>query len=203
MPNSPIKVFHSEYRWVVKFITFEVFIKTTDLLLVFIFMSLLMQTQAFALEASYNNDRSLDVPYRELAVIISKDGFFPNRLVVFKGEKVRFFITSVGYDSACFNIPDKKIFSSTSASKIVETETFFDKVGVFQFNCPNNSFTGRIMVLEKESDRRETTRRGLASDTVKIWQPKETPSEWVQIKRDELNTLRGMGDVMNLDSNEQ
>ena len=162
-----------------------------------------MQSQAFALEDTYNNDRSLDVPYRELAVIISKDGFFPNRLVVFKGEKVHFFITAVGYNSACFNIPDKKVFSSTPSSKIIETETFFDKVGVFQFNCPNNSFNGRIIVLEKKSEKLETKRRGLASDTVKIWEPKETPSEWVQIKRDELSTLRGMGDVMNLDINEQ
>lgn len=164
------------------------------------FLFFLFEAQVFALEESYNNERSLDVPYRELAVIISKDGFFPNRLVVFKGEKVRFFITAVGFDSACFNIPDKNVFSSMASLKIVETETFFDKVGVFQFNCPNNSFTGRIMVLEKESDKKETKRRGLASDTIKIWEPKETPSEWVQIKRDELSSLRGMDGIMNLDN---
>ena len=63
---------------------------------------------------------------------------------------------------------------------------YFDKVGVFQFNCPNNTFTGRVMVLEKYSDREESKRRGLASDTVKIWRPKDTPSEWVQIKREDL-----------------
>ena len=161
-----------------------------------------MSSQAFALQESYNQEKSLDVPYREQAVIISKEGFYPNRLVVFKGEKVRFFVTAVGVDSACFNITDKNVYSTARPDKIAEAETFFDKVGVYQFNCPNNSFQGRVMVLEKPSDREETMRRGLASDTVKVWRPKETPNEWVQIKREELKDLKGMSDVMDLDSKE-
>jgi hypothetical protein len=163
-------------------------------------VSITLFSSAYALEDSYNKEKSLDVPYREQAIIVSKDGFFPNRLIVFKGEKVRFFVTAVGIDSACFNIPAKNVFASATAAKIVETETFFDKVGVYQFNCPNNTFTGRVMVLEKASDRDESMRRGLASDSVKIWKPKDAPSEWVQIKRDELKDLKGMGDVMDLDS---
>jgi hypothetical protein len=151
------------------------------------------------LEESYNKEKTLDVPYREQAIIISKEGFYPNRLIAFKGEKVRFFITSVGVESACFNIPDKNIYTTANPSKITESETFFDKVGVYQFNCPNNTFSGRIMILEKPADKEERMRRGLASDTVKIWMPKETPTEWVQIKRSELKELKGMGDTMDLD----
>jgi vancomycin permeability regulator SanA len=141
---------------------------------------------AYALQQTYFKESSLDVPYREQAIIIGKEGFYPNRLVVYKGEKVRFFVTSVGVDSACFNIPDKNVFSSPSKDKIAEAEVYFDKVGVFQFNCPNNTFTGRVMVLEKGSDRDETNRRGYASDIVKIWRPKDNPSEWVQIKKTDL-----------------
>ncbi|MGZ3788047.1 MAG: hypothetical protein ACXVLQ_05955 [Bacteriovorax sp.] len=164
---------------------------------------LLLSSKAHALEESYNKEKTLDVPYREQAVIVGREGFYPNRLIVFKGEKVRFFVTAVGVDSACFNIPDKNVYTTAKAEKIVEVETFFDKVGVFQFNCPNNSFAGRVMVLEKASDREESARRGLASDTVKIWRPKDTPNEWVQIKREELKTLKGMGDVMDLDSKDE
>jgi plastocyanin domain-containing protein len=156
-------------------------------------------SSVLALEESYNRDVKLDVPYQEHSIIVSRDGFFPNRIVVFKGEKVRFFVTAVGVDSACFNIPDKNVFASANSHKIVEAEAFFDKVGIFQFNCPNNTFKGRVMVLEKPSDKEETTRRGLASDVVKVWKPKDTPSEWVEIKRSELNQLKGMGDVMDLD----
>jgi plastocyanin domain-containing protein len=139
-----------------------------------------------ALTETYFKESKLDVPYREQAIIIGKDGFFPNRLVVYKGEKVRFFITAVGVEAACFNIPDKQVFSSSPKEKITEKEVYFDKVGIYTFNCPNNPFNGRVMVLEKNSDKAETERRGLASDVVKVWKPKETPSEWVQIKRSEL-----------------
>ena len=141
---------------------------------------------SYAVQETYYKGNTFDVPYREQAIIVGKEGFYPNRIIVFKGEKVRFFITSVGVDSACFNIPDKNVFSSPSKEKITETEVFFDKVGVFLINCPNNSFTGRVMVLEKASDREESKRRGLASDLVKIWMPKETPSEWVQIRREDV-----------------
>jgi plastocyanin domain-containing protein len=161
---------------------------------------LLGANQTFALEESYTGEKKLDVPYREQAVIVTKEGFYPNRLVVFKGEKVRFFVTAVGETSACFNIPSKNVFTTASSGKIAEAETFFDKAGTYSFNCPNNSFSGRVMVIEKAADKEESQRRGLASEVIKVWQPKETPSEWVQIKKDELKELKGMGDVMDLDS---
>ena len=161
-----------------------------------------LASSAWGIEESYNKERKLDVPYREQAIIITKEGFYPNRLIVYKGEKVRFFVTAVGVDSACFNIPDKNVFSTAVPAKVTEAETFFDKAGTYQFNCPNNTFTGRVMVLEKASDREESARRGLASDVVKVWKPKDTPDEWVQIKREELKNVKGMGDVMDLDSNE-
>jgi len=132
-------------------------------------------------------------------VIVTKEGFYPNRLVVFKGEKVRFFVTSIGEAHACFNIPDKNVFSTAPIGKLAEAETFFDKAGTFVFNCPNSAFNGRVLVVEKAKDKDETMRRGLASEVIKVWQPKETPSEWVQIKREELRELKGMGDVMDLD----
>ena len=146
----------------------------------------LFYQNAHALQETYFKGNTFDVPYREQAVIVGKEGFYPNRIIVYKGEKVRFFVTSVGVDTACFNIPDKNVFASPSKDKIAETEVYFDKVGVFQFNCPNNTYTGRVMVLEKASDREESRRRGLASDVVKVWRPKETPSEWVQIRREDM-----------------
>lgn len=171
----------------------EVFIKKITYLGLLAVMAVFYQ-RAYALEETYYKGNTFDVPYREQGVIIGKEGFYPNRIVVYKGEKVRFFVTSVGVDSACFNIPDKNVFSTPGKDKIAETEVFFDKVGVFQFNCPNNTFSGRVMVLEKASDREETQRRGLASDVVKVWRPKDTPSEWVQVKRSDLKE-----DIMDLD----
>lgn len=163
---------------------------------------MLLNLRIYALEDTYFKAEKLDIPYREQAVIVTKDGFYPNRLVVYKGEKVRFFVTAIGDSSACFNIPSKNIFATAHQGKLAEAETFFDKSGTYQFNCPNFQGSGRIMVIEKAADKEESLRRGLASDVMKVWQPKELPSEWVQIKRDELKTLRGMGDVLDLDSTE-
>jgi hypothetical protein len=61
----------------------------------------LFYQKAWALQETYFLDKTLDVPYREQAVIVGKEGFYPNRIIVYKGEKVRFFVTSVGVDSAC------------------------------------------------------------------------------------------------------
>ena len=91
---------------------------------------------ALALEESYHRDVKLDVPYQEHSIIVSRDGFFPNRIVVFKGEKVRFFVTAVGVDSACFNIPDKNVFSSASSQKIVEAEAFSIRLESFSLIAP-------------------------------------------------------------------
>lgn len=154
----------------------------------------------WALEETYNKDQKLDIPYREQAVIVTKEGFYPNRLIAYKGEKVRFFVTAVGDVTSCFNIPAKNIFTTAHQGKIAEAEAFFDKAGTYTFNCPNSTFSGRVMIIEKAADKEETLRRGLASDVIKVWQPKDTPTEWVQIKKDELKQLRGMSDIMDLDS---
>ena len=134
--------------------------------------------KSFALDPTYFGAKKFEIPLRQEAVIICENGFYPNRLSVFNGEKVRFFITSTLKDKGCFNIPAKNIFTSPSAGKILETEVFFDESGTFVVNCPNMQFSAQIIVQEKAADKFETNRRGLASDVVKVWKPKETPAEW-------------------------
>jgi hypothetical protein len=48
--------------------------------------------KAYALEETYFKGSTLDVPYREQAVIVGKEGFYPGRIVVFKGAKLAKFI---------------------------------------------------------------------------------------------------------------
>lgn len=133
---------------------------------------------AFGVVETYFQKETLDVPYREQAIIVGENGFYPNRIIAYQGERVRFFVTSAGVKNACFNIPDKNVFSGPSEGKILEVEAFFDKSGVFQFNCPNSAYVGRVMVLEKAADKEERLRRGLASDVTKVWRPKDEPREW-------------------------
>ncbi len=168
-----------------------------NFLFVFCFSVFLMRS-SLGVQETYFNEQKLDVPGRDTAIIVGDEGFYPNRVVVFKGEKVKFFITNTTEQTQCFNIPDKNLFTTAQKGKIAEGETFFDKSGVYTFNCPNFKFTGRIIVIEKEADRKETMRRGLANETVKVWKPKDEPSEWVEISREDFK--KKFGDIMDLDN---
>lgn len=152
----------------------------------------------YALEETYFTGSKLELPMRENAVIVSDTGFYPNRIVVFKGERVKFFVTNISEQAQCFNIPDKNIFTTAQKGKIAEGEAYFDKSGIFVFNCPNSNFQGRVIVMEKADDLAESNRRGLASDKVKVWKPKEEPSEWMEVSREEFK--KKFGDIMDLDS---
>lgn len=171
--------------------------KVVQFAFAFILITLLAK-RAHALQETYFTEQKLDVPFRESAIIVSDTGFYPNRIVVFKGEKVKFYVTNISEGSQCFNIPDKNVFTTAQRGKIAEGEAFFEKSGVFVFNCPNFNFQGRVIVMEKAEDQNETLRRGLASDKVKIWRPKEEPSEWVEVNREEFK--QKFGDIMDLDS---
>lgn len=164
----------------------------------FYLLVLFLSFNTLALEETYFNAQKLDVPMRENAIIVSDTGFYPNRIVIFKGEKVKFYVTNISENAQCFNIPDKNVFTTAQKGKIAEGEAFFDKSGVFVFNCPNSNFQGRLIVMEKAQDMAESARRGLASDKVKIWKPKEEPSEWMEISREDFKSK--FGDIMDLDT---
>lgn len=170
----------------------------TSIMLLFLTVASVFSSKLYALEDTYFTGQKLDVPMRENAIIVSDTGFYPNRIVVFRGEKVKFYVTNISESAQCFNIPDKNVYTTAQKGKIAEGEAFFDKSGVFLFNCPNTNFQGRVIVMEKAQDMMENTRRGLASDKVKIWKPKEEPSEWMEVSREEFK--KKFGDIMDLDS---
>lgn len=165
--------------------------------LTFLAIGFFLAPSVWAIQDTYFTGAKLDVPARENAIIVSETGFYPNRIIVFKGEKVKFYVTNVSESTQCFNIPDKNIFTTAQKGKIAEGETYFDKAGIFVFNCPNFNHQGRIVVMEKAEDKQETMRRGLAQETVKIWKPKEEPSEWMEVSREEYK--KKFGDIMDLD----
>ncbi len=162
----------------------------------FLFLSLLSIQKLWALDPTYFKEKKFDFPLREQSIIISENGYYPNKLSVFKGERVRFFITSTLAKQSCFNIPAKNIFSSPQKGEIIEREVVFDEAGTFVVNCPNMSFEGRVTVLQKSQDYVEEQRRGLASDVVKVWVPKDTPTAWGDANfRDESELKMNQKDI--------
>lgn len=133
---------------------------------------------AMGLDYAYSEKKVYKQPVREQALIVSKEGFYPQNIVAFTGEKVRLFLTTTTDEPSCFIFPEKKVFVSAQRGKIAEDEFEVDKAGVYEFHCPTGKIKGTITVLEKESERRKRIDRSMASkQVIKVWRPKDYPTD--------------------------
>lgn len=123
----------------------------------------LLSTLAIAAE-------SKNPPVREVAVIVTKEGYYPKSLSVFEGEKVKFFVTSTVEEPHCMIVESHKVFLAANKGKVTEAEAVFDKAGEFAFYCPSSKNDGKIVVLKKAVPKREVASEK-SHDSV--WTPKE------------------------------
>ncbi|WP_408095373.1 cupredoxin domain-containing protein [Peredibacter sp. HCB2-198] len=125
--------------------------------------SILLSTQLFAAE-------NKTPPLREVAVIVTKEGYYPKSLSVFEGEKVKFYVTSTVEEPHCLIVESHKVFLAANKGKVTEAEAVFDKAGEFAFYCPSSKNDGKIVVLKKVVPKREVASE--KSDGM-LWTPKE------------------------------
>ncbi len=131
-----------------------------------IVLFLLFSFSAFAQEAKKANP-----PTREVAIIVTKEGYYPKSLSVFEGEKVKFFVTSTVEEPNCLIVESHKVFMATNKGKVTEAEAVFEHAGEFAFYCPSSKNDGKVVVLKKQ-----VPKRGIASENgndAKHWMPKE------------------------------
>lgn len=130
-------------------------------------------TSAFALDYGAPAE-SYEAPKREISIIISKEGYYPQNITVFQGEEVKFFITNATTQQSCMILKEKNMFISSKMGQISESTAQFSELGDFQFYCPTGKISGKITVMERPSDK---SRREIASQkskqTVRYWLPKE------------------------------
>lgn len=131
-----------------------------------------------SLTAAYANGRTkvkyFEKPVRELSVILTKEGYYPDRMVAYVGEKVRFFVTSTKKAPECFVLQDHKVFLSAKMGEISEGEVVFRDSGKYKFYCPSSKHKGFITVIERASDVEEQ-KRTIASEESKpsYWTPRD------------------------------
>lgn len=133
-----------------------------------------MPTQLLALD--YGQGEFYETPIREVSLIVSKEGYYPKNISVFKGEKVRFFLTSTTSTASCMIIREKEVFVSIKKGRITEAEALFKEPGKYKFYCPTGKITGHITVLEKPSSIRKreiASQRKRQRSKVRVWLPKE------------------------------
>ena len=109
---------------------------------------------------------------RDLSVIVAEDGFYPNHLVAFKGEKIRLFITSSSKKDSCFVLQKHEVFIAAEISVVNEAEFVADQSGRFRFYCPSSDFEGFLTVFEKDKPKEEVD-RSIASEKPKYWTPRD------------------------------
>ena len=139
------------------------------------FAWVLLVGKAFALEDSYYaKNTKYSVPVREVSIIAADEGFYPRRISVFKGEKLKIFLTGKDKNPSCLTIPDKDLFMAANMGEITEGSVYFKKPGVYKFYCPTGKIEGRITVLDKPT-KEEKVKRKIASETKKskTWMPRE------------------------------
>lgn len=128
---------------------------------------------------SFNAAYSLDLtlPERSYSIISTAEGFYPQKLALFAGEKVRLFLTATTKANSCFIMDSKNLFLGVEKGKVTELDIYFDRPGEHRFYCPTGKIEGKFIVLEtptRRLNKKEKRRREIASEHkpgVNIWMP--------------------------------
>jgi plastocyanin len=132
----------------------------------FLIMTLLFSYFSFAEEIKKPTQ-----PTREIAIIVTKEGYYPKAISVFEGEKIKFFVTSTVEEPNCLIVESHKVFMAANKGKMTEAEVVFDKAGDFAFYCPSSKNDGKVVVLKKQAPKREVASD--RSNETSVWVPKE------------------------------
>jgi plastocyanin len=131
-------------------------------------MKFLIPLMLLSLHSFAGNEKKS--PMREVAIIVTKEGYYPKSISVFEGEKIKFYVTSTVEEPNCMIVESHKVFLAANKGKLTEGETVFEKAGEFAFYCPGSKNDGKVVVLKKHVPNRD-----IASDNGKesLWTPKE------------------------------
>ncbi|MGE3611758.1 MAG: hypothetical protein AB7I27_19370 [Bacteriovoracaceae bacterium] len=107
-------------------------------------------------------------PWREISIIMTKEGYYPKSISVFEGEHIKFYFTSIVDEPQCLIVEGHKVFMAGNKGKLTEADVVFDKSGDFAFYCPSSKNDGKVVVIKKQM------KREIASEKKDmIWTPKE------------------------------
>ena len=150
-------------------------------LILFLFFSLVMPIQLLqASGEAHTKVKYFKEPVREFSIILTGEGYYPNRMVAYVGEKVRFFVTSTKKESECFLLQDHKVFLSAKMGEVSEGEVLLKEAGKYKFYCPSSKHHGFLTVIEKASHVEEQKRK-IASEA----KEEAGPSYWTPRDYDE------------------
>lgn len=126
----------------------------------------------------HHSFKKFKTPQRDFSIIVSNEGYYPDRLIVFEGEKVRFFVTSTSTEAKCFILENHNVFVPASKGRVAEAEVVLEKAGEYSFYCPSFAHRGKLVVLgerERSQPVVKVNRDPASSTTV----DRESEQHWV------------------------
>lgn len=85
---------------------------------------------------------------QEISVIVSDQGFYPERIVLTQGTPVKMYLITPAKVPLCFMVDEWGIRKGVKPGKIEEISFTPDQPGNFRFYCPVKSIEGKITVRE-------------------------------------------------------
>ncbi len=137
----------------------------------------LLMGMIFSFSVAAEEDEQLRVkmyesPRRDISVIITPEGYYPDKISVFTGEKVRFFVTSTVDTPSCFLIKEHEVYLSAFRGNLTEGEVEFKHSGNFDIYCPSMKHKGHLTVIKKYDPS-----RGIASKSKAVIKKEWTPRD--------------------------
>lgn len=134
-----------------------------------------------AISYDHHSFKKFKAPQRDFSIIVSNEGYYPDRMIVFEGEKVRFFVTSTTTDAKCFILENHEVFVPANKGRVAEAEVVLNKAGEYAFYCPSFAHKGKLVVLgERERaqpvikiNRDPASTSVLDKQSEQAWTPKE------------------------------
>lgn len=122
------------------------FIKTLTPL----FIALLSNLISLSLFAT-NKEDFFKHPTRSFSVIVGPEGYLPNTIIGFAGEKMTLYFTSLIGQESCFVLPSKDIYLGIKKSNLSKIKIRFKNPGTYNFYCPAQDYTGQFLIYSKDN----------------------------------------------------
>jgi plastocyanin len=151
--------------------------KSLIISLIFIFILIFNISTEASIVYDAHSFKKFKFPQRNYSVIVKDEGYFPDQIVVFEGEQVRFFVTAVANKDLCFIIKDHNLFMSAKKNIVSESEVTFSKSGIYEFYCPNFAHKGRLIVLGKEQQ--EKINIGIDKSSQRLPASMDSQESWI------------------------
>ncbi|MCT4640748.1 MAG: cupredoxin domain-containing protein [Bacteriovoracaceae bacterium] len=124
----------------------------------------------FSFTFSFAQEKFL-YPVRKVAIIASNEGFYPNKIIAFKGEKLEVFMTSTTSKKTCMLIDQHEFFIAAKKGEVSSSHLKLESTGNYKIYCPDHSFSGHLVVIDKKNSGRK-----VASTKIKepsVWVPRD------------------------------